>query len=113
MWCLLKYKNVKVKVDGITFDSKREARRYTELWLMQRAGLIENLELQKVYELQPSFKKRGKTYRKITYIADFTYYDKQRDQVVVEDVKGFKTDVYKLKKKLFEYKYNDLELREI
>ena len=80
---------------------------------MQRAGLIENLELQKVYELQPSFKKRGKTYRKITYIADFTYYDKQRDQVVVEDVKGFKTDVYKLKKKLFEYKYNDLELREI
>lgn len=80
---------------------------------MQKAGLIENLELQKEYELQPSFKKRGKTYRKITYRADFTYYDRQRDQIVVEDVKGFKTDVYKLKKKLFEYKYDDLELREI
>lgn len=109
----MKYKNIKVTVDGIKFDSRKEARRYTELKMMERCGLIQNLELQKPFELQPTFKKRGKTYRSIKYIADFVYYDKQREQIVVEDTKGFRTEVYKIKKKMFEYKYEDLELREV
>jgi len=109
----MKYKNIKVTVDGIKFDSRKEARRYTELKMMERCGLIQNLELQKPFELQPTFRKKGKTYRAIKYIADFVYYDKQREQIVIEDTKGFRTEVYKIKKKLFEYKYPDYELREL
>lgn len=109
----MKYKNIKTTLDGIKFDSRKEAKRYNELKLMERCGLIKNLELQKPYELQPSFKKHNKTYRAIKYIADFVYYDVEREQIVVEDTKGYRTDVYKIKKKLFEYKYPELELREL
>lgn len=108
-----KYKNIKAVISGIKFDSRKEGKRYTELKMMERCGLIKNLELQKPFELQPSFRKHNKTYRAIKYIVDFSYYDVEREQIVVEDTKGFKTDVYKLKKKLFEYKYPDLELREL
>lgn len=108
-----KYKNKKVVVDGIEFDSKKETKRYGELKLLEKAGLIKDLELQKTFELQPSFKKNGKTYRKITYIADFYYYDNHLERYVVEDTKGFKTDIYKIKKKMFEYVYPDLELLEL
>lgn len=108
-----KYKNKKVIIDGISFDSEKEGKRYLELKSMQQFGLIKDLELQKVYELQPSFRKNNKTYRKITYKADFSYFDIEREQIVVEDVKGFKTEVYKIKKKMFEYKYPELTLREI
>lgn len=109
----MKYNNVKVIIDGHKFDSKKEGRRYTELKLMEQCGLIKNLELQKSFELQPSFKKYNKTYRAITYKADFYYYDVEREQIVIEDTKGFRTEVYKIKKKLFEYKYPDYELREL
>lgn len=108
-----KFKNKKVVVDEIEFDSKKEANRYRQLKLLENAGVIEGLELQKVYELQPSFKKNGKTYRKITYKADFSYFDNEKGKYIVEDVKGFKTDVYKLKKKLFEYRFKELELKEV
>lgn len=108
-----KYKNKKVIIDGISFDSEKEGKRYLELKSMQQFGLIKDLELQKVYELQPSFRKNNKTYRKIAYKADFSYFDIEREQIVVEDVKGFKTEVYKIKKKMFEYKYPELTLREI
>ena len=108
-----KYHSKKVRVDGIEFDSKKEAKRYSELKLLERVGEIKELELQKVFELQPSFKKNGKTYRKTTYKADFYYFNNRTGKYIVEDVKGFKTEVYKLKKKMFEYKYNDLELREL
>ena len=108
-----KYKNKKIIIDGIEFDSKKEAKRYSELKLLERAGKIKDLELQKVFELQPSFKKNNKTYRKTTYKADFYYFDIEKDKYIVEDVKGFKTEVYKLKKKIFEYKYQELELKEI
>lgn len=108
-----KYKSKKVVIDGITFDSKKEANRYKELKILKSAGVIECLELQKIFELQPSFKKNGKTYRKITYKADFYYFDNEKGKYIVEDVKGFKTEVYKLKKKMFEYIYKDLELKEI
>lgn len=111
-----KYKNKKIIYDGITFDSIKEKNRYIELKILEKSGLIKDLELQKVFELQPSFKKNDKTYRKITYKSDFYYFDNENGKYIVEDVKAsekFKTEVYKLKKKMFEYKYNDLEIREI
>lgn len=108
-----KYHSKKIILDNIKFDSKKECNRYIELKELEQAGLIKELELQKVFELQPSFKKNGKTYRKITYKADFYYYDNHLQRCVAEDVKGFKTEVYKIKKKLFEYVYKDLELVEV
>lgn len=107
-----KYYSKKTVVDGIEFDSKREAARYQELKLLERAGKIKDLKLQQEYELIPKFKKNNKTYRKTIYKADFSYFDTETDKYIVEDVKGFKTDVYKLKKKLFEYRYNELEIKE-
>ena len=106
-----KYKNKKIITDGIVFDSKKESERYIELKLLERAGEIKDLELQKVFELQPGFKKNGNTYIRITYVADFYYYDIRNNKYVVEDVKGIRTEVYKIKKKLFEYKYMDFELK--
>lgn len=109
----MKYRNKKTTIDGITFDSKLEGKRYMQLKQLQKAKFIKDLELQPEFELQPSFKKNGKTYRKITYKADFKYFDNEFDKLVVEDTKGFKTRDYMLKKKMFEYKYQDLELKEI
>lgn len=100
-----KYNAKKVVVDGITFDSKREAARYKELKALERVGKIDCLDLQPRFELQESFKHDGKTVRKIEYVADFKYLDVALEKWVVEDVKGMKTDVYKLKKKLFLHKY--------
>ena len=91
------------------FDSIAESRRYKELKLLERAGEISNLTLQPRFLLQEGFKKNGKTYRKVEYIADFLYV--QKGKRIVEDVKGIQTDVFKLKHKLFEKKYPDLELR--
>ena len=107
-----KYHNKKVEYDGYTFDSIREKNYYIKLKLLEKAGKIKELELQKEFELQPSFKLNNKTSRKITYRADFTYKTTEDDKLHVIDVKGFKTDVYKLKKKLFEYKYR-IEIEEI
>ena len=102
-----KYKNKKVTIDNITFDSKKEARRYEELKLMEKTGLITNLVLQPRYELLKAFKRRGKTHRKIEYIADFKYFDNERQVEVIEDVKGVSTSVFSLKMKLFLYKLDE------
>ena len=102
-----KYYNQKTLINGIKFDSKKEAKRYTELKLLEKAHIIKELELQKKFELQPKYKnKNGEHIRAITYIADFYYYDNEKQEYVVEDTKGFRTEVYKIKKKMFEYKYN-------
>ena len=100
-----KYKNEKIIVDKIKFDSKLEARRYCELKLLERAKEIKDLRRQVEFELQPSYKKNNKTIRAINYVADFVYYDLKKGKIIIEDTKGFKTEIYKLKKKLFEYKY--------
>lgn len=100
-----KYKAVKTVVNGITFDSKREAVRYEQLLRMKESGLIENLKLQPEYVLQEGYEIGGHRIRPIKYRADFYYFDKVKRESVVEDVKGMRTEVYKLKKKLFEYKY--------
>lgn len=68
-----KYRNRKTQVDMYVFDSVAESKRYKELALLQRTGKIQDLQLQPKFLLQESFKKNGKTYRKIEYIADFAY----------------------------------------
>ena len=108
-----KYRNTEKVVDGIKFDSKLEARRYIQLKLLLQAGEISDLRTQLEFVLQPSYKKNNKTIRAIKYVADFVYYDVRKKKTIVEDTKGFKNDVYKLKKKIFEYKYPDLEIKEI
>ena len=107
-----KYHNKKTEIDGIRFDSKKEAERYCELKLLLKAGAIKHLKLQPRFLLQPMFYCDGNWNRKLEYIADFQY--EEGSKTVVEDVKGLKTDVYKIKKKLFLYKYGDqIEFREI
>lgn len=106
-----KYKNKKVVVDNILFDSKKEANYYTKLKILRDAGKISDLELQKRFVLQQGFKLHGKTYRAITYIADFVYKD-QEGQTHVVDTKGYRTQVYKIKKKIFMKKYG-IEIEEV
>lgn len=89
-----KYNAKKTTIDGITFASKKEAMRYKELDLLQRAGEIQDLMLQVPYTLIP----RQAGERACTYIADFVY--TENGEQVVEDVKGMKTQVYILKRKL-------------
>lgn len=105
----MKYHNKEIVVNGIRFQSQKEANRYYVLLLLQKAGYIKNLVLQPRYILQDTFKKNGKTYRKIEYIADFEYVE--NGKIIVEDVKGYETEVFKIKHKLFEYKYPELELK--
>ena len=100
-----KYRNKKTTVDGITFDSQKEACRWCELKLMQQAGLISELKRQQRFELQPSFYYEGRKQRPITYVCDFVY--REGDKYVIEDVKSPITknnQVYKLKKKMMMYK---------
>lgn len=90
-----KYNAKKITVDGLTFDSKREAQRWMQLKLLERGGAIKELERQVEYELIP--KQEGE--RAVKYIADFRYIDHD-GKTVVEDTKGVMTPVYILKRKL-------------
>lgn len=108
-----KYHNKKIIYNGIKFDSIKEKDRYIMLKWLEKDGRIKELELQKPFELQETFKKNGKTYRSIKYIADFYYYDVIDEKYIVEDTKGYRTEVYKIKKKLFEFKYKGIELKEL
>ena len=112
-----KYGNIKTELTGIKYDSKKEANRGWELLLCERQNLIQKLERQKHFELQPSFiDNQGEKHRKIEYICDFYYYDNQLGCYVAEDVKSpatAKDKTYILKKKLFMYKYPDIYFREI
>ena len=108
-----KYNAIRTVIDGISFASKREAARYAELKLLERGGVISCLNLQPRFTLQAEFVYRGKKYRAIEYVADFEYME--RGKIIVEDVKGFVTPIYKLKLKMF-LKYissRDYEFREI
>lgn len=89
-----KYGNRKTVVDGITFDSKREAKRYGELKLLLQAGLIRDLSIHKRYTLIVN------GHKVCTYEADFDYFDVRKGEWVTEDAKGFRTREYLLKKKL-------------
>ena len=98
-------------MDNIVFDSKAEMTRYAELKLLLKANLISDLELQPVYLLQGKFRKSGRTIRAIHYKADFRYIE--NGKTVIEDVKGMKTQVYNIKKKMFDNRYRDLEIKEV
>jgi len=128
-WSNNKYKAVKTTIDGITFDSKREAKRYTELKLLEKAGHITHLELQPEYQITINGAKICK------YKADFRYFtvrQENREQYtnskgewqtptitgdkegqIVEDVKGFKTPIYRLKKRLVEACYPGTQIKEV
>ena len=106
-----KYNARKTTIDGIEFDSQKEANRYCELKLLERAGQITDLYLQPVFILEEAFNKNGRRYRAITYKADFQY--KENGKTIVEDTKGFRTEVYKIKKKLFEKRFPEYEIREL
>ena len=103
-----KYHNRKTEMDGILFDSVKESKRYTELKLLERAGKIRDLERQKKFEICAKSKGRKALY----YIADFVYWDNVGNQIIVEDVKGYKTPVYNLKKRLVYEKYG-IEIKEV
>lgn len=110
-----KYNNQKTIVDGIEFDSKKEADYYIHLKLLKRAGEIKDFGLQPRFELQEGFDKNGKRYRPITYYADFiiTNNDGTTEIIDVKSSKTFKTQVYRIKKKMFEYKYPELTIKEV
>lgn len=109
-----KYKNVKTK-DG--FDSNKERKRYFELEFMQKAGVITSLNKQVSFELIDKFTdKRGIKEREAKYIADFVYYDIEKNSFVIEDVKSLitrKLPVYVLKRKLVKQKYPDYLFYEV
>lgn len=94
-----KYGSRKVTIDGVTYDSLKEYHRFCDLKLMQRAGIITGLQRQVKYELIPTQRINGKVIeRPVNYYADFVY--KMDRQLVVEDVKGYKTPEYIIKRKL-------------
>lgn len=105
-----KYHAKKTWMKGKVYDSKKEANRAFQLELLAKMGNIHNLQKQVPFVLQEGYVNRqGKKIRPITYIADFTY---ECDGVlVVEDTKGFETDVFKIKRKMLEYKYPDIDFR--
>lgn len=102
-----KYHNKKCFYKGMTFDSKKERDYYVILEMMLKNKQITDLKTQVKFELQPSFKFNGKTIRSINYIADFTYV--KDEKLIIVDTKGYRTEVYKLKKKLMQYKGYDIE----
>ena len=114
-----KYGNKKVVVNGIEFHSKKEARRYKELFLLEKAGAISDLRLQEKFVLIPAqyetFERYGKNgqrlkdgrrllEREVAYIADFVYIE--NGKMVVEDTKGMRTPDYKIKRKMMLYFHN-------
>ena len=109
-----KYNARPATVDGTRFDSQAEAARYVELRLLLRAGKIDRLELQPVFELVKKFTTHtGEKIRAISYFADFQYVDLATGKTIVEDVKGMKTEVYKIKKKLLLWRYPEINFIEI
>ena len=128
-WSRSKYKAVKTTIDGITFDSKKEAKRYTELKLLEKTGMITHLELQPKYDIIINGVKV------CSYKPDFRYFTVRQENneqcynskgewqtptmtgdkegQIVEDVKGFKTPIYRLKKKLVEACYPGTQIKEV
>lgn len=102
-----KYRNVRTTVNGITFHSKREAKRYLELRLLETAGRISHLKLQERFPLIVN------GIKVCSYVADFSYVEDQKGHPhpIVEDTKGVRTSIYRLKAKLMRACY-DIKIRE-
>lgn len=108
-----KYHSTRTVIDDMVFDSKAEALRWQELRMLEHAGHIADLQRQVPFVLIKGGRWRnGKAYPKTVYKADFVYTDLHTGEKVVEDVKGFITPEYKLKKKLMMDKYG-IEIKEV
>ena len=108
-----KYGARKITIGGISFDSKKEFDRWCELSLLQRGKAISELQRQVKFELIPAQYEDGKLVeRAVSYIADFTYYDKAQGKTIVEDAKGMKTTEYIIKRKLMLY-IHGIRIREV
>lgn len=106
-----KYGNRKTTVDGVTYDSAKEARRGAELRLLERAGEITDLHRQVKYELLPAQRRDGRVVeRPVSYVADFVY--KENGEEVVEDAKGMRTKEYVIKRKLMLWQYG-IQIKEV
>lgn len=108
-----KYGAVKVEIDGTKYDSRKEARRGEELKMLSRSGVISDLRFQVKFTLQDGFTRDGKKIRAIEYVADAVYIEDGK--TIVEDTKSAitqKKESYRIKKKLFLYRYPDLTFRE-
>lgn len=107
-----KYGNRKTIIDNIKFDSRAEAMYYSRLKLLKQGKQIESFECQPEFVLLPPFQKGKKKYRGIKYVADFRIVHLD-GSIEIVDVKGFKTDGYRMKKQLFESLYPDLTINEV
>jgi hypothetical protein len=122
-----KYGNKKITVDGKTFDSRREYKRFTELQLLERAGEISNLRMQVPFTLIPAqyeqYERYGKNGQRLTngqkcverecaYVADFVYIDNTTGKKVVEDTKGMRTKDYIIKRKLM-LRVHGIKIKEV
>jgi hypothetical protein len=99
-----KYNAKRTEIDGISFDSRVEGKYYEYLKQQQQVGNIKRFELQPIFTLQEGFRKNGKYFRPILYIADFKVYLND-GSIQIIDVKGFETPDFRIKRKLFEAKY--------
>jgi hypothetical protein len=107
-----KYGAKKTQVGEIKFDSKKEAYRWMELQVLERRGSITNLQRQVKIELMGQYRPLyTRTGRKMKYVADFTYIDNQTEILVIEDVKGFKTREYEVKRAILQAM--GLDIREV
>ena len=108
-----KYNAVKTQIDGIIFDSKKEAEYYKNLLLLKQAGEVVDIKLQPEFELQEGYIKDSVKIHPIKYIADFLVVYKD-GHIEIIDTKGYRKDkVYLLKKKLFHYKFKSLTIKEV
>lgn len=105
-----KYNNKKVVIDGIKFDSKREGEYYEHLKCLKQAGKITDFELQPKFVLQEGFKKYGRKFLPINYVADFRVWFPDGTDCVI-DIKGHETPDFKIKRKLFDKRYENLHLK--
>ena len=107
-----KYGAKRTEVDGIVFASKREAKRYCELKMLERVGQVKELELQPKFPLYVCGRKNGELHQVCVYIADFRYRTGVNGVLIIEDAKGMKTPTYRLKKKMVEAQYG-IEIQEV
>lgn len=101
-----KYGNKRTEFDGLKWDSLRELAYYKELKLRKKAGDFLDFKVKPLQTLQEAFRSDGKAIRAITYTPDFVIYYEGCTEFV--DVKGFRTDVFDLKWKMFQYKYRNV-----
>lgn len=107
-----KYNATPTTLNGHNFDSKSEAARFQALTLAEKAGEIIDLKTHPRFVLQEAFTdSAGTKHRAIIYEADFSYIDTRTGREIIEDVKGVSTRLFRLKYKLFLYRYRDIEFR--